>query len=87
MTLIELFGLDADVFLAGLALFPVPSHPCFVAFTGGGIAAREGERSDIGIRNAHLLVRIRGIDTDQRVVKGFAGTAIENIAGELFAVL
>src|ERR1041385_3628336 len=45
--LLQLFGFDADVFLAGCALFPVFSDPGFPALAGSGIAVREFERGDV----------------------------------------
>src|SRR5437868_5235629 len=85
--LIELFGLDADVLLARLALLPIFSHPGFVALTRSGIAAAEGERGDIGIRNIQLLIRVRGIDAHQRVGESGAGTAVEDVAFDFLATL
>src|SRR4051812_5299129 len=85
--LIQLLGLDADVLLAGLALFPILAHPGFVALAGGSVASAEGERSDIGIWNIQLLVRIRGIDANQRIGKRGSGATVEDVSIDLLAVL
>ena len=86
VSLVQLFGLDADVLLAGLALLPVFAHPSFVTFAGCGIASAEGEGGDIGVRDIQLLIRVRGIDADERIGKRCSGATIENVAINLLAV-
>ncbi len=85
--LVELFGFDADVLLAGLALLPVFAHPGFVRSSGGGVAATEGQRGDIGIGDGDALVAVSGKDADERIGQSLSRAAIEDVALEFAAVL
>lgn len=52
----ERIRFDSDAGFACLLAFPVLLHPRFPTFAGGGIAARERQASDIGVRNGYFRV-------------------------------
>ena len=47
--LVERFGFEGDVGLAGGFFGSVFFHPGFPVFAGGGVASGEGEGGDVGV--------------------------------------
>src|ERR1700723_4632720 len=80
------FGLEAQTALAGRLLFPVLAYPCLPTFSGGGIAAREGECRDIGIRNLLSLIGILGKYAHKGIREHGTGNSVKNVAFDFLAI-
>src|ERR1700722_16073084 len=88
MTLLQRFGLEPDVFLAGSFLFHIFLDPGFPAFACGGVASGKGEGCDIGVRNHHSLVGSSGKHSYDGLGQGRAALPVEQIPfdrGSVFA--
>src|SRR5215472_19286922 len=85
---VEGFGVDADILLAGGFLFPILSNPGFEAFAGGGVFASEGQGGDVGVGNADFVRTTLGdhadVTTSQR---GRFAAPVEDVAFQFFPVL
>src|SRR5260370_42546847 len=57
-SLLQTLRFQRNSLLPGRLPLPVLANPGLPALAGGGVASGEGQGSDVGVRDGHLLVRI-----------------------------
>ena len=84
--LIQRFGFEGDVGLAGGFLDGVLFHPGFPAFAGGGVATGESESGDVGVGDGEFFVRVLGKKANDGIFQRGSGAAVEEIAFDFRSV-